>query len=371
MKISKKSKNKIRKRLIAKMEKAMQERIKATAKRKSSEPEFENQEFDSNDKEQMAKFYRGALTGDWRSANAQYKLYKRLNKAQAEGLGTTGGFLVPPEQDRTLIEYIRAKTVVRGMPGIRTYNMKSNILEMPRMDSGATASWGAENTAITSSAVNFGQVQMILRKCVGLVRISNELIEDADPSIVDMINRDLTEEVAKRVDIGLLEGTGGDQPLGIYYQPRINWTDLGSSPDFDDFYDALYQVRLHNHEVNAWVSHPRLENTLLKLRTGDSQYLRPYVEGVSGNEPRLPRLMGLPIYYTTNIPITGRDSTDDSYCIGADWSQIIIGDHNGLRLEASREDRFEYDQTTVRAVYRVGIMLRHPEAVVLIKGIDA
>ena len=371
MKISKETKKKLRSKLRTALEKQMRKQLQATSVRKSVAAELNREDFDFNDKEELAKFYRGALTGNWSHADAQYKTFKAMQKALGERLGTTGGFLVPPQLDNELIEYIRGKVAVRNVPGVRTYAMKSNVLQMPRLDTGASASWGGENETISSSAVEFGQVEMVLRKVVGKVAVSNELIEDADPSIVDLINRDLTDAVAEKVDQGLLEGTGGAEPLGLYYQPNIVWTDLSGTPDFDDFYDAIYQVRRRNHEITAWISHPRLENTLLKLRTGDSQYLRPYVEGVSGNEPRLPQLLGLPVIYTTNVSITGMPGTNESYCIGADWKQVIIGDRNGLRLSSSTDEAFSKDQTIVRAVYRVGLMLRHPEAVVVVKGIQA
>lgn len=371
MKLSQKTRDNLRKSIHDKMRAKLQKQLKKTAVRKSVEaPKIDS--FDPNDKEALAKYYKGAITGDWRNADSEHKVYTKYRKALGENLGTTGGFLVPTEVDQSLIELVRAKTVVRSMPGVRTYAMKSNVLEMPRMDSGATAAWGGENETIASSALGFGQVSMVLRKCVGKVVIPNELIEDADPAIVDIVNRDLTLEIAKRTDLGYLEGSGGAQPLGLYYQPNITWTDLaGTSPDWDDFYNAMYQARLQNHELNAWVSHPRLENSLLKLRTGDSQYLHPYVNGTNGNQATMPTLLGLPISYTTNIPITSRPDSNESYCIGADWTQVVIGDRNGLRLEASRDEAFSRDQTVVRAVYRTGLMLRHPEAVVLIKGISA
>lgn len=370
MKLSKKSTEALVAAMRKKTETKLRERLAKSAKRKSFGIISTK---DDEVKIDLPHYIRGAILGDWTNADVEKRAYARVNKALGETLGTTGGFLVPTEQNRELIELIRAKTVVRAMPGVRVYGMNSNSMEMPRMDSGTTASWGGENETIASTAVTFGNISMVLRKCVGKVVIPNELIEDASPSITDLVNRDLVDGVAKAVDVAYLEGTGGSQPLGIYRQPHINWTDLSASASFDDVMNAIYQIRLDNHEINGWVTHPRLENSLLKLKDGDGNYL--YQRGLGGPQGgvvnAIPTLAGFPIKYTTNIPITNRPSTNESYLIGADWSQFIIGEKGVLRLEASRDEEFSKDQTILRAVYRTDCALRHPEAFVLIKGIQA
>jgi len=367
MKLSEESKKALAKAIKTKTEHEIRERLKASAVRKSSGSSEDNEDKPIS----LAKYIRGAVMNVWTDADSEKREFQKMNKALAEGIGYTGGFLVPTQQDQTLIELIRAKTVVRGMPGVRVYSMNSNSMTMPRIDTGTSGAWGGENETIASSATTFGQISMVLRKYVGKVVIPNELIEDASPAVEDMVNRDLTEAVAKAVDIGYLEGTGGTQPTGIYYQPHVVSTDLSATIGYDDLWNAIYNIRLLNHEITGWTSHPRLENTLRKIKDGEGRYMYDGVTGVGNVSNKTPQLMGIPISYTTNIPITSRPSSNESYLIGADWSQLIIGERSGLRLEASRDEAFSRDQTVLRAVYRTDMALRHPEAFVVIKGIQA
>jgi len=367
-KLSEESRKRLAKAVQKKTEDQLRKRLKDSASRKSSHSPVITV---TDEPVNMAKYLKGAITKNWNGADREHQEFQKMNKALAEGIGTTGGFLVPTEQERNLIELVREKTVVRNMPGVVTYNMSSNHMEMPRIDSGTTGSWGGENTAISSTATTFGQISLTLRKCVEKVVIPNELIEDSSPAIVDIINRDLTASVALRCDLAYLEGSGGTQPTGIYKQTHINSTDLSASASYDDLWNAIYQIRLQNHELNGWICHPRMENSLRKLKDGEGRYLYDGVTGVGGISNKTPTLLGIPVHYTTQIPITSRPSSNETYIIGADWSQLIIGEKNSLRLESSREEQFSTDQTVIRAVYRTDCTLRHPEAFVVIKGIQA
>ena len=368
MPISEKTKQALVKTMKDKAEARLREHLKNTSVRKShGDPDTDG----GKPKISLAKYIRGAIRGDWSNADVELKEFKAVNKALAEGIGYTGGFLVPVEQNRELIELIRAKTVVRGMPGVRTYSMNSNSMTMPRIDTGTSGTWGGENETIASTAATFGQIQLVLRKRVGKVVMSNELIEDASPAVEDLIRRDLVDSIALAVDLAYLEGTGGEQPTGIYNQTHVNSTDLSGTPGYDDLWNAIYRIRLQNHEINGWVSHPRLENTLRKLKDGNGLYIYDGI-GMSGSvSNKTPSLLGIPISYTTNIPITLRPASNESYLIGADWSQFIIGEKGTIKLEASRDEQFSKDQTVVRAVYRTDCALRHPEAFVVVKGIQA
>lgn len=366
--LSEKTMEALAKAMKGKAKKRLDDHLKATGVRKShGDPDPKT----GDTKISLAKYIRGAIRGDWTNADEEMKEFKKVNKALAEGIGYTGGFLVPVEQNRELIELIRAKTVVRSMPGVRTYSMNSNTMTMPRQDSGATAAWGGENKTIVSTAVTFGQLQLVLKKCVGKVVIPNELIEDASPAVEDLVRRDLVEAVSKAVDVSFLEGTGGTQPTGIYHQTHVISTDLSAAPTYDDLWNAIYNIRLQNHEITGWVSHPRLENTLRKIKDGNGLYIYDAPSGTGSISNKTPSLLGIPISYTTNLPITNRPSTSESYLIGADWSEFIIGEKGTIKLEASRDEEFSKDQTVIRAVYRTDCGLRHPKAFVVVKGLSA
>jgi len=327
----------------------------------------------SNQKERLSliKCIRGGLYKNWDDAKIEKQA---VQKELGEELGTAGGFLVPTQISNELIELLRAQTVVRKMPGVRTISMETDKLDMGRQDTGVSTSWGGENTTIAEdTTITFGKISLNLRKNVCLYEISRELIADARIGAESLVRTELSEGMALSEDLALLEGTGGTQPLGLYYHPRVNSTDLSGTLDLDNIADAIYAIEANNGMVTGWASHPRLKQTLRTLKDSNGQYLFADGKTILGGDASFSTISGIPFLPTTQVPITLRPGSGESYLVGGQWSNFIIGEKPGIRIESTMTggDSFTADQVWIKAVRRVDCALRHPETFVVVKGIAA
>jgi len=347
--------------------KAVKENVKVSTKtemRKSSEgPHIEV----VGEYRSISKYMRGALTGDWNDADTELRLYKALG----QDTGHLGGFFVPPVLSNEVIELLRETAVIRGMPGVRVIPMpKTDKIVFNRMESGASVSWGGENTQIAEdTGIEFGQNTLETHKCVCLYKMSKELLENASVAMDAVVREEMAYELALEEDLRFLEGTGGTQPLGFYYNPRVLNTDLSASIDYDDIQNASYQVRKAlGQEITGWVSHPRTVNSLRQLKDAQGRYLIADNIGTLG----VTQLYGIPVKQTTKIPITSRPSSNETYMVGGYWRDFLIGEKPGIRIETtdSGGDAFAYDQVWLKLVKHVGCLPRHPEQFVVIKGIQ-
>lgn len=331
--------------------------------RKSSAPDVEV----TKENYSFAKYLKGAITGDWTKAEEEKKIYKALNTT----VGTEGGFLVPTQTSAEIIELLKAKAVVRSLPGVRVVDMDSKELEIGRIDSGPSITWGSENATISSdTSVEFGLVKLSLKKAVCLYPISRELIEFANASVDDLLKTELADALALAEDLAFLEGTGGNQPLGLYYHTAILNTDLSGALSYDDIAEAQMQVRAHNGEITAFVAHPKIEYALRTLKDSNGAYLfRP---SLSEDPGKVPSVAGVPVHYTSQIPTTNRPGSNETYMIGGQWSNFIIGQKGDIRIETTTQgaNAFEKDQVVIKAVRFVDCALRHPETFVRIVGIQ-
>jgi len=319
----------------------------------------------------FSKYLYGGLTGRWDGAEQELKIYKALNL----GLGTTGGFLVPTITSNEVIELLKAKAVIRSMPGVRVFQMATNAMDMGRVDAGPAISWGGESTAIVEdTTLVLGKVMLQLKKCVCLYKVSRELLKYGSPSVDAMVKQELADALALAEDLAFLEGTGGTQPQGFYYHPLINNTDLSAAASFDTISDAMYQVERYNGMVTGWVAHPRVKNSFRKLKDANGNYLHADGRTLAGGEKvEMPTLGGVPISYSTQVPITLRPSSNETYIVGGQWDNLLIGEGDNLRIESTDTggDAFEYDQTWIKAVREVDMALRHPLTFVRMVGIQA
>ena len=322
----------------------------------------------------IAKYIRGAAKGNWQDANYEKGRFEEINKQLTGAVGTSGGFLAIPEYNMELIELMRAQAVVRSM-GSRVYPMSGNTLYFNRQTGAATAYWVAEGAEKTDSHQSFGQGSLVLKEVAGLVLVTNDLLEDASPSVDAIIKQDLVSVLILAEDLAFIQGTGGTQPLGIYNDPLVPTVTLGGGngavPTFDDLMNAMYAIEAANGNYTGWLIHPRTKNTLRQLKDGNGQYL--YILGdLSKAEPD--RLLGLPVFKSTQIPITltfGLSAATCSYIILGDWREFAIGEKAGagIVLDVSTERYFELDQTAVRAVRRIDCMVRKPATFYIIRGV--
>ena len=319
-----------------------------------------------------SRFLKGACFGDWSGAETEV----RLMKALGQDVNTRGGFLVPAQLSSELIPLVKESAVIRSLPGVQVIQMNGPKLEFNRVDNGPTLTWGAESTTMTEDTTfELGQNTLETKKCTCLYKMSREVLMNANPSIDGMLRNELARELAVEEDRVILVGTGSLQPLGLYYNPRVNNTDLSAVITADDIKEAHYQVRIVGFgEISAWVAHPRTAYDLATLKDANGRYIYTNATqlggaGVTGNQ--LNNLHGTPLRQTTKVPITNVPSSDESLMVGGDWSQLLIGEEGGLRIETSTERYFEVDQVALRLVKRMGFLAKLPELFVVISGIIA
>jgi HK97 family phage major capsid protein len=143
-------------------------------------------------------------------------------RAQSESVATAGGFLVPDVFRNVLIKKLKAYggimnvaqeiTTATGAPYVwPTMDDTGNVGEI--VDEGGTFSSGAD--------LVLGQAQLGAYKYVAggassaPIRISWELIQDAEIDIVDIVTDALSERIGRIMATHLVSGTGVGQPQGI------------------------------------------------------------------------------------------------------------------------------------------------------------
>ena len=317
----------------------------------------------------IAKYLRGAVLRDWTDAKVEKSMFQKL---YAQSTGTTGGFLVPERTSEQIIELLKERAVVRSMPGVRIIDMDDKLV-LNRQDSAVSTSWGTEN-ALMSEDTNaaWGQVSLELKKLKCLQKLSRELLANANPSIDALIIEDMVQEIALAEDLAFLEGVGGQQPTGFYYHPKVKNTDLSATLAFNDITEAMYQIEIAYATINGWIGNPREKNTLRNIKDGNGNVV--YAEGriTDKANAEIDSIYGVPAKWTTTIPITNRPSSNESYMVAGDWSNVLIGNKPQIRIESTDTggNAFEYDQVFLKVVREVDIAIRHPETIVVIKGIQ-
>lgn len=134
-----------------------------------------------------------------------------------EATGADGGYLVPPD----IAKVIYAHSLQEGsfLPLTDQIPIQGNTITFPKDETtpwgsnGIRVYWQGEAGAPTNTKPVVGESTLKLRKLIGLVPMTDELIADALAGSA-YVNKKLGTSMAWKVNQSLVEGTGGGTPLG-------------------------------------------------------------------------------------------------------------------------------------------------------------
>ena len=113
----------------------------------------------------------------WNVTRRKDSLTPEMKNALQEGVDSEGGYLVPDEFERTLVQGLNDSTVIRANAHVITTS--SGLHKIPVVASHGSASWIDEEGAYTESDDVFGQVQLDAHKVGTIIKVSEELLNDA------------------------------------------------------------------------------------------------------------------------------------------------------------------------------------------------
>lgn len=320
---------------------------------------------------------RGVVIGEWGDGYEKGIMDEYKKKAMGVGSGGAGGYLVPPQAILDMIEALKAQSVVIQSGATVMDGLTGSPVQIPSQTASATAYWIGENSAITASQLTIGQKTAQPHKCAALVKVSNELIMLSNPGAETLVRQDITDALQLAIDIAALRGSGaGSEPRGVVNTTNVLDLNLGADGARADFTDMDKLAGLVEDQ-NAlrgnlgYIMHPKVKRLLRQERIAQftSQTDGSYVL-LPMSDSDLSRLMAYPFKSTTQIPTnltkgSGENLTEIYF---GNWKDLVIAMWGGLQIATSNVagdnngGAFSSDQTWIRAISLVDIVLRHVQS---------
>lgn len=287
---------------------------------------------------------------------------------------TEGGYLIPEIYMDEIIEILYAKTVLYEL-GARKVPMPNGNLNVPKMTSGARATWGGEARKIAKTQPAFGNIKLSAKRLEAIVPQTRELLMSTSYSADEMFATDLTRRMELGLDYGGMFGTGGEfQPLGIFKNKDIDKVNVSEITDASlsangkitaDFPIYLTSLALEKNIDDAslgWTFNSLLEGYLKNMKTSTGAYI--YRE-----EMNTGKFCGFNYKVSNQIPTTNGNTG----LIFGNFADLMIGEQLGLEtfttLEGSWVDEngvqhnaFEENLAATRALMFLDIGVRHAES---------
>lgn len=332
----------------------------------------------------LVKSLLGSKMGDPRATQRLHQLHAEATKAyKAQGTNpdSAGGFLVVPERTGEVIESIKAEAVVAPM--LRQRPMTSNVLEVPRVQKSATVSGVAENARIPDTEVELDMERAYAIKLGAILKFSDEIRSYSEEDAEEVFRDELVREVPVELDRQILYGSGvGNQLLGLENRPLktaatrgITVTSLSSGlayTDLTQMQERLEDTDLTLNDSVRWLIDPKGKRIIREVEDSSGRLI--FTAGGEGTQ-----LAGAPPSYILDYQWTMSNLLVASPKPAArklylcKWDEIYLGIAKQLEIRLSDEagESFERDQIWIRAITRVAMLVRQPEAIHILDNITA
>lgn len=136
-----------------------------------------------------------------------------IRNVLSESVDADGGYLVPEEFENQIITGPDEANVIRSLAKVITTHHDRKI---PIAVGHSVATWTAENAAFTESNPTFWQKQIDAFKLTDLIRVSVELLQDAEFDLETYIANEFARAFGIAEEQAFCVGTGSNQPTGIF-----------------------------------------------------------------------------------------------------------------------------------------------------------
>lgn len=255
-----------------------------------------------------------------------------------------GGYLVPEEQMATLREYRKAYTSLKTLAHVQTANSTSGSMPTLGDENGVLTNF-EEITTIKQSDFDFGQLRYEIKDYGDIIPVSNQLLQDADVSILDIIGQRFARKSINTENQEILGLLGGLNSAGLKdYKSLMKALNV----DLDPAYYAGARI-VTNQDGFQWLS--ELE---------DNQKRPLLVPDVAAQDTY--RFRGKEIFVLSNTTMATKNSKIPFY-IGSISDYVAFFQRLGVEIAVSQDFLFDKYATALRCVERFGVVADDTDAV--------
>jgi len=290
------------------------------------------------------------------------------------GTNSAGGFLKPTDHmGDQFVDALRARLVFSDL-GARFMTGLRGDVAIPKLATGVSAGFVAENGATSEVNAVFSQITMSPKSLGAFTDISRLLMIQSDPSVEQIVRDDLLNAVAQKIEDVAIEGGGSNEPTGIIGTAGIGSVAIGTNGGaltWDAITDLVKEVEVDNAAINgntlAYLTNPKVKSHMAstpKVASTDSVMLL---------DAPWNSLYGYDLAVTNNVPsdLTKGTLTTASALIYGDFSQLLIGFHSAVDVLVDPYTGGSTGAVRIRVMQEMDIAVRHAQSFAACLDIDA
>ena len=267
----------------------------------------------------------------WNAMRSKVPMPNVTNALQI-GTDSEGGYLVPDEYERTLVEALEEENIFRQMA--KVIKTSSGDRKIPVVASKGTASWIDEEGAYPESDDSFGQVSIGAYKLGTMIKVSEELLNDSVFDLQSYISREFARRIGAKEEEAFFTGDGKGKPLGVLAATGGAETGVtaasATAVTADELMDLYYSLKSPYRKKSVWVLNDSTIKAIRKLKDNNGQYL--WQPSLTAGAPDM--ILGRPIKTSAYMPAIAAGAKTIAF---GDFSYYWIADRQGRSFKRLNE----------------------------------
>lgn len=278
---------------------------------------------------------------------------------QRTTMDTTSAAKITPDEYKAseFVGLFRNALVMKSL-GARVLSGVRGDVIVPKQTGASSAFWVGEGDPLTESSATFDNIKLTPRHVGALSSVSRQLLQQANPSIEQLIRDDFVRVIGQAIDKAMLHGlAANDEPVGIINTVGIQTGTLATL-NWAAVVAMLEKLAIENVTANGIVTHAKAATklqTTLKSATAGAEYL---MEGG--------RMAGLGVSVTNQMDQKSGTPNTNRVLIG-DFSQLIVADYQSSEILANPWGTGFYEAGAIqlRIMATMDMAVRNAKAFVL------
>jgi HK97 family phage major capsid protein len=274
------------------------------------------------------------------------------------GTDSEGGYLVPDEFERTLIESLQEENIFRSIAKVITTSTGDR--KIPVVASKGTASWVDEEGPISESDDAFTQVSIGAYKLATMIKVSEELLNDSVFNLENYIAKEFARRIGAKEEEAFFTGDGSGKPTGIFNS--TGGADLGittstaTSIKLDEVIDLFYSLKSPYRKKAIFIMNDSTVKAIRKLKDGNGQYL--WQPSATAGQPDT--ILNRPVKTSSYVPTIEAEAKTIAF---GDFGYYWVADRQGRSFQRLNELYAATGQVGFKASQRVDGKLILSEAI--------
>ena len=253
--------------------------------------------------------------------------FRQVSNVLEEGVDTNGGYLVPEEYDRRLIDVLNEENIMRGLATTITTSGEHKINLAATKPA---ASWIEEGGALTFGDATFDQILMDAYKLHVAIKITEELLYDNAFGLESYIIDQFGKAIGNAEEDAFLNGDGKHKPTGLFTSAKVGVTTSTANISADDMINLVYSLKRPYRKNASFITNDQTLSALRKLKDNNNAYI--WQPSYQAGEPD--RLLGYTLHTSAYVPTIAAGKPVIAF---GDYSYYNIGDRGSRSMQELKE----------------------------------